>query len=107
MNRDANLPLTETTYYVLLALCSPAHGYIIMQKIEELSSGQVRLAAGTLYGALENLEKQKMIRQIPGPDARRKTYTITPKGREVLALDYERMKYMILRTDSYLQEVGD
>lgn len=38
MNRDKNLPLTETTYYVLLALLEPAHGYLIMQKVEELSN---------------------------------------------------------------------
>lgn len=48
MNRDKNLPLTETIYYVLLALKEPAHGYAIMQKVEELSGGQVRLAAGTI-----------------------------------------------------------
>ena len=30
MNRDKNLPVTETTYYVLLALLEPAHGYLIM-----------------------------------------------------------------------------
>ena len=42
MNRDKNLPLTETTYYVLLALLEPAHGYLIMQKVEELSNHQVK-----------------------------------------------------------------
>ena len=62
MNRDKNLPLTETIYYVLLALIEPAHGYAIMQKVEELSSGQVRLAAGTMYGA-----------------AKKETYNVTAK----------------------------
>jgi len=41
MNRDKNLPLTETFYYILLSLYEPAHGYIIMQRVEELSGGQV------------------------------------------------------------------
>ena len=55
MNRDKSLPLTETTYYILLALLKPAHGYLIMQKVEVLSNQQVQIAAGTLYGAIENL----------------------------------------------------
>lgn len=64
MNRDKNLPLTETTYYVLLALLEPAHGYLIMQKVEELSNHQVKIAAGTLYGAVENLLKQQLIESV-------------------------------------------
>ena len=58
MNRDKKLPLTETVYYVLLALYEPGHGYAIMRRVEELSGGQVRLAAGTMYGAIENLLKK-------------------------------------------------
>ena len=47
--------LTEATYYILLSLYRPRHGYGIMQQTEELSGGRVRLAAGTLYGALNTL----------------------------------------------------
>lgn len=77
MNRDKNLPLTETTYYILISLLEPAHGYIIMQKVEELSDHQVKIAAGTLYGAIENLLKQKLIQSVKSEDKRRKTYVIT------------------------------
>lgn len=94
MNRDKKLPLTETTYYILLALLEPAHGYIIMQKVEELSNYQVKIAAGTLYGAIENLLKQKLIKSVESNDARRKVYVITEKGKEILRLDFERMNYM-------------
>ncbi|EHI68654.1 transcriptional regulator, PadR domain protein [Streptococcus ictaluri 707-05] len=55
MKRHKNLPLTETTSYILLALLEPGHGYHIMQKVEEMSDGDVRIAAGTMYGAIENL----------------------------------------------------
>lgn len=106
MNRDKNLPLTETTYYILLALLKPAHGYMIMQEVEELSRQQVRLAAGTLYGAIENLTKQKLIMPIENEDKRRKVYTITEKGKEILRLDYERMKHMITITKSALNLEG-
>jgi len=95
MNRDKNLPLTETTYYILLALLEPAHGYFIMQKVEELSNQQVKIAAGTLYGAIDNLLKLKMIMSLKNEDKRRKTYVITEKGKEVLRLDFERMQHLI------------
>ena len=44
-----NLALTESTYYILLSLYHPQHGYGIMQQTEQLSGGRVHLAAGTLY----------------------------------------------------------
>gem|GEM_PF-6914801 len=43
--------LTEAVFYILLSLDTPLHGYGIMQNVEHLSGGRVRLAAGTLYGA--------------------------------------------------------
>lgn len=95
MNRDPNLPLTETVHYVLLALAQPAHGYLIMSRVEALSEGQVRMAPGTLYGALENLVKQKLITRVSSEDPRRKVYQITDHGAHVLAQDVQRMKHMI------------
>lgn len=102
MNRDKNLPLTETTYYILLALLEPAHGYIIMQKVEELSDFQVRIAAGTLYGAIENLLKLNLIQSVKSEDSRRKVYVITERGKEVLLLDLERMQHMVGVTKNLL-----
>lgn len=95
MGRDKHLPLTETVYYILLAVLEPAHGYLIMQKVEELSGGQVRMAAGTLYGAIENLVKLNFIQPVPSDDSRRKVYAITNRGLDVLQQDFERMKHMI------------
>ncbi|WP_346939765.1 PadR family transcriptional regulator [uncultured Clostridium sp.] len=103
MKRDKNLPLTETTFYILLALLKPAHGYLIMQKVEELSNGHVRLAAGTLYGAIENLTKLKFIMPVPSEDKRRKVYLITDKGREILRFDLERIKHMAKVTENALK----
>lgn len=95
MNRDKRLPLTETVFYVLLALRHPGHGYLVMSRVEQLSMGQVRLAAGTLYGALENLMKQGLITPVPGQDPRRKVYQITDAGLTVLERDAQRMQHMI------------
>lgn len=105
MNRDKNLPLTETVYYVLLALLEPSHGYAIMQKVEELSDGQVRLAAGTMYGAIENLLKKKLIAALPSTDPRRKVYQISEEGKKVLYADYKRLLHMAAVTKQVAQEV--
>ena len=51
----SNTALTEAVYYILLSLTEPMHGYGIMQNVESLSNGRVRLAAGTLYGAISSL----------------------------------------------------
>ncbi len=95
MNLLKNLPLTETTFYILLAMKDAGHGYAVMQKVEELSAGKVRIAAGTMYGAIENLTKQKLIVSVPSDDPRRKMYRISDMGREVLALEVERLRHLV------------
>ena len=95
MNLSDKLPLTETTFYIMLALQKPGHGYAVMQEVEALSNGRVRIAAGTMYGALDNLTAQKMIMSVPSSDPRRKMYQISRFGSEVLALETERLKHML------------
>lgn len=103
MDRNKHLPLTETVYYILLALVEPAHGYLIMQKVEELSGGRVRMAAGTLYGAVENLLKLNFIQPVASEDSRRKVYAITDEGLDILRQDFERMKHMIAVTANLMK----
>ncbi|WP_440895492.1 PadR family transcriptional regulator [Amphibacillus sp. Q70] len=99
MKRHKSLPLTETYFYILLALLEPAHGYLIMQKVEEFSNGEVRMAAGTLYGAIENLLKLQYIKPVESEDKRRKVYAITAKGKDILKLDTKRMRHMVQIAD--------
>jgi len=99
MKRDRKLPLTETVHYILLALREPAHGYLIMQRIEQMSEGTVPMAAGTLYGAVEHLLKAGLIERVPSEDARRKVYRATEKGRELLRRDARRMHRMLALHD--------
>ena len=103
MELQKYLPLTETTYYILLSLLEPAHGYIMMQKVDQLSNHKVKIAAGTMYGAIENLLNQHLIKSVQSTDKRRKTYVITDKGIEVLRLDCQRMKHIIQITEKSLQ----
>jgi hypothetical protein len=90
---DKYLPLSESTCYVMLALVEPAHGYAIMQKVEAISEGAVKLGPGTLYGVLATLEKEGLILKVKEED-RRKVYALTPAGRQVLAAQIERLEIM-------------
>ncbi|EGO9277173.1 PadR family transcriptional regulator [Enterococcus faecalis] len=95
MNRNPSLPLTETTFYILLVLTTPAHGYAIIQEIEKMSNGLVKVAAGTMYGAIENLLKLNWIEEIPSRDSRRRVYQITNIGKEILVLETDRLRNLV------------
>ena len=88
------LPLTEATYYILLALVEPKHGYAVMQEAEEISRGTLRLAPGTLYGAFTTLEEGKLIEMV-GKHGRRKIYQLTEKGTSVLKEQIRRFQIML------------
>nr|WP_270885149.1 PadR family transcriptional regulator [Paenibacillus aestuarii] len=92
------LPLTEAFYYILVSLyASSSHGYGMMQDVERMSEGRVKIGAGTLYTALNNLMKKGLI--IPSneveTDSRRKTYSITPLGKQVVMAEMERMEELL------------
>ena len=55
----AQAPMTEATYYILLALMKPGHGYGMMQRIKELSGGRIEMGPGTLYGVLTRMTNQR------------------------------------------------
>ena len=100
-----SMALTESTYYILLSLLSPQHGYGIMQKTEEMSGGRVRLAAGTLYGALNALSTKGWIIQLPAEDeSRRKEYRLTEKGRMVLEKEVARLRELADNGEKVLRE---
>ena len=93
--------LTETTYYILLSLCKPRHGYGIMQKTEQLSNGRIRLAAGTLYGALTSMSDKGWIRQLPVEEgSRKKEYRLTDAGEAVLKNEIERLRELVHNGDA-------
>ena len=92
----SNTALTEAVYYILLSLTEPIHGYGIMQNVEQLSNGRLKLAAGTLYGAISTLLEKGWITAMPGEkDNRKKEYQITEQGRQILASELLRLHELI------------
>ena len=83
--------MTETAFYILLCLREPNHGYGIVQTVEKLTDGAIKLAPGTMYGSLSKMEKDCVIRFIREED-KRKIYKITDLGEEVLALEIKRIE---------------
>lgn len=103
-NIEKYLPLTEATYYIMLALVEPLHGYGVMQKVDEISKGIVKVGPGTLYGAFNTLEKEGLITKVR-EEERRKSYTLTAKGRVVLAVQIERLEIMSKNGLAFLNSV--
>jgi DNA-binding PadR family transcriptional regulator len=94
INYAKYLPLSEATYYVLVALGEPSHGYAIMQRVAAISEGKVSIGPGTLYGAFATLEKQGLIVKISEQE-RRKSYALTENGRLVLVEQIRRLEIMV------------
>jgi DNA-binding PadR family transcriptional regulator len=95
-NFMSNTALTEAVYYILLSLMQPMHGYGIMQNVEQLSNGRVKLAAGTLYGAINTLLEKGWIISLTGEkDSRKKEYQITDQGKQTLETEIIRLRELI------------
>ena len=91
-----SIALTEAVFYILLSLDEPLHGYGIMQNAERLSNGRVRLAAGTLYGALNTLQDKGWIEALPcTPGSRKKEYRITAAGRAAVENELARLRELV------------
>ncbi|HSL86269.1 MAG TPA: helix-turn-helix transcriptional regulator [Bacteroidales bacterium] len=100
------MPLTETSFYILISLLEPLHGYGIMQKVERLSGGRILFGPGTLYGAINNLESIGLIimhGQVVSSN-KKKTYLVSAKGRALINLEIERLKEMVKNAEMLLGE---
>lgn len=81
--RNRYIPMSETMFYILLSLREAMHGYAIMQHVEELTRGRIRLGAGTVYSSLGKLEGDGLIETV-AEEERRKIYRITSVGSAIL-----------------------
>lgn len=64
-----------------------SYGYAILQRIEELSRGELSWDDSTLYPVLHRLEHEGLLAsswRVAETGRRRKYYRLTAKGREVL-----------------------
>ena len=87
--------MREPTFHLLAALLDgPLHGYGIIKRADELSVGRVRLAAGTLYAALDRLRDAGLVevdREEVVDGRARRYYRLTGAGRVALRAEATRM----------------
>ena len=90
-------PLTEAVFYILLTLRKPIHGYGIIQEVQELTNGRLTLGAGTLYGAIQTLQKKDWIQiySVDTESRKKKEYIITDRGKEVFREEQRRLKELL------------
>lgn len=89
------MELRPASYFVLAALLDgPLHGYAVSARASELSEGEVRLTAGTLYGALDRMAARGLV-EIDGEETvegrRRRYYRLTDAGRGAVVERAERL----------------
>lgn len=96
------VPMTETAFFILFCLRKPNHGYGIVQMVEKMTDGAVRLTPGTMYGSLSKMEKDNLIRFIREED-KRKIYQITDLGSEVLQTELNRIERLYKITQEDIQ----
>jgi DNA-binding PadR family transcriptional regulator len=96
------LPLTPAAAHILLALADEdRHGYAIMQEVERMTDGAVRMGPGTLYGTVKRMIASGLLEEAderPDPsldDERRRYYRATALGAAVLAAETERMAALV------------
>ena len=95
-------PLTEAFFYILLSLRHPNHGYGVIQEVEELTKGRVSLGAGTLYGALQTMQKRGWICGVVSQETesrKKKEYIITEAGKEVFETERARLAELLVNAD--------
>ncbi|MFZ0994553.1 MAG: helix-turn-helix transcriptional regulator [Candidatus Dormiibacterota bacterium] len=88
--------MQEATFLILTALAKGSqHGYGIINDVEEISGGRVRLRPGTLYTALDRLRADELIeadREEIVEGRLRRYYRLTTAGTKRLSAEAARLQ---------------
>lgn len=100
------LPMTETAYFILLALDEPLHGYGIILAVEKMTQGRIRIGPGTIYGTLSKLEADRLIVADHEID-RRKVYVQTELGYMLLQREVGRLEELYSHGQNWRNKHGN
>jgi len=109
---QASQAMTPIAFEILLSLSrGPRHGYGIKLDIEQRTAGEVSLGSGTLYQAIQRLERSGLIAEATvddsSRDARRgRSYQLEPAGRVLLDGELRRLSRVVdyARSNSLLPD---
>ena len=85
---------------------SPTHGWGISQRVRQISNGEFEMNQGSLYPALQRLEKEGLIVSDWGvTDNKRQArfYQLTPAGRRALGNEVQSWKRFAAALDTVLR----
>jgi DNA-binding PadR family transcriptional regulator len=93
-------PATPAVFHILLALVSGAsHGYGIMQEVERLTGGRVKLGNATLYRSLQKMAVDGMVEEFSdaaaATDERRREYRLTAFGLRTARAEAQRHRLLV------------
>ena len=95
---ESVLPLTPRVLLILWGLHDgPQHPYRLLRIAEDLGRGRVAIGPASLYEAIHALRVKRLVEETDPPDAhadpdpRRRYFTLTRFGRDVLRAEAERI----------------
>ena len=91
MPREKFKTLTEQMFYVLLCLHRECRGMEILELVQAMTGGRVKIGSGTLYDLLEQFDAEGIIRETRA-EGRRRSDIITEKGQRMLEREYDRLQ---------------
>ncbi len=91
MAREKFQTLTEQMFYTLLCLKEECYGMDILDRVPAMTMQRVKIGSGTLYTLLEQFLDAEMICETK-VEGRRRSYILTPKGKEMLDKEYARLE---------------
>ena len=103
MARDQFQTLTEPMYFILLALGEVRNGAEITSWVEEITSGRIRLAPGTLYALLAQFLENDLIKRVEA-NKKGKHYVITDEGTDLLKEEVKRLRLLVSNYENYFEE---
>lgn len=105
-------PLSPAMHHILLALLEhDLHGYAIMQSVDVLSNGALRMGPGTLYGTLKRLLEQGLVEETDErpdeDDERRRYYRLTRAGRDAVRAETARLSRLVRFASKHARWTSD
>jgi DNA-binding PadR family transcriptional regulator len=95
-------PLTPAVFHILLVLADgEAHGYGVMQDVQRITNGEMKLGPGTLYRSIQRMLVDGLIEELEialdseADDDRRRYYRLTPKGLAVARAEATRLETLV------------
>ena len=90
-------------FYILLCVTREQCGVDIMERVREMTEGRVGIGPGTRYSLLESFQQEGFIRETT-VEGRRRSYRITPWGRERLDQERQRLERQLEDYGRYGEE---